>query len=563
MKQLLYIILFILFIDLSFQQCANPGRPTGGPKDTIPPTLLYANPTNGTTNFSSSTIELEFSEFINADKLKQQLIITPKTSITYKSIVKRNKLIIKLNNRLNDSTTYNFNFANGITDITEKNPAVNLSVAFSTGAFIDSLSVRGYVEELLTKEPGKGYVVGLYPFSDTLDYFTQNPMYFTTANDSGSFKINYIKTGKYKILAFNDDNKNLLLDPETESHGFLSTTIVLDSATKVEPIRCILQNVKPLSLINARPTGPYVEVKFNKQVDSYQLTPSNLSHNIVGENKDVIRIYKPTQINYKDSIQSFIKAYDSLGNIVDDTIKYVFIESNRKPATFSYSFDKQSLPLEDNPTIALTFNKPITFVDTSKLIFKSDTTFTYATKKSISFNYNRTKATIDFFLNADSIKAAFEKTRPKDSSATDTTSRLTNLRPKSNQNKSAISLFAEKGAFITVENDTSKTNSIQLQEPSVPKFGKIKLTLTTDHTHFTLQLINSKKKVAYSLQNQKTTILSVVPDTYKIRILIDDNKDGKWSFGNLLNNEEPEQVFLYPEETSVRENWEIDLGITF
>lgn len=563
MKQLFYILLFILFIDLSFQQCANPGRPTGGPKDTIPPTLLYSNPTNGTTNFSSETIELEFSEYINADKLKQQLIITPKTNITYKSVVKRNKLVIKLNDKLNDSTTYNFNFANGVTDITEKNPAVNLSVAFSTGAYIDSMSVKGYVEELMTKEPGKGYVVGLYPFSDTIDYFTQNPMYFTTANDSGSFKINYIKTGKYKILAFNDDNKNLLLDPETESHGFLSDIINLDSATKVEPIRCILQNVKPLALINARPTGPYVEVKFNKQVDSYELQPLDLLHNIVGENQDIIRIYKPAQINFKDSIQSFIKAYDSLGNTVDDTIKYVFVESNRKPASFSYSFDRQSLPLIDNPTIGLTFNKPITSIDTSRLIFKSDTTFSYPIKKSISFNENRTKAMIEFLLNAESLKAAFEKTRPKDTSSTDSTSTLTNLKPRSNLSKSSISLFAEKGAFITVENDTSEIKSVKLEEESIPKYGTIKLSLTTDHTHFKLQLLNSKKKVAYSIESEKFANLRVIPDTYKIRILIDENRDGKWSYGNLLKDAEPEDVFLYPDETSVRENWEIELGITF
>ena len=266
MKQLFYIIIFILFIDISFQNCANVGRPTGGSKDTIPPTLIYATPINGTTNFSDQVIKLEFSEYINADKLQQQLIITPGTDITYKSFVKKNKLIVKLDGKLKDSTTYNFNFANGVTDITEKNPAINLSLAFSTGSFIDSLSVEGSVEKLLTKEPGKNYVAGLYPLTDSLDYFADKPMYFTTANDSGIFKLNYIKKGNYKIISFDDDNGNFLLDPETESHGFLEAVIVLDSATILEPIRCILQNVKPIQLINARPVGRYVEIKFNKTI---------------------------------------------------------------------------------------------------------------------------------------------------------------------------------------------------------------------------------------------------------------------------------------------------------
>ncbi len=557
MKRLFYILIFVTIIDFSFYQCANPGRPTGGPKDTIPPTMLYANPITGTINFSGETIELEFSEYINADKLKQQLIITPKTNISYKSVVKRNRLLIKLNNKLKDSTTYNFNFANGVTDITEKNPVVNLSLAFSTGSFIDSMSVSGSVEELMTKEPGKGYVVGLYPFTDTLDYFTQNPMYFTTANDSGKFKLEYIKTGAYKIIAFNDDNKNFLLDPETESHGFLSDTIMLDSPITIRTIRCILQNVKPLKLINARPTGPYVEVKFNKQIDSYKIAPTDLYHNIIGENKDIIRIYKSESVNFKDSIQSIVIASDTLGNTVNDTIKYVFIESNRKPASFSYSFDKQKMDLVNNPTINLSFNKPIASIDTTKLFFKSDTTFTYRTSQQISFNENKTKANIQFLLNADSIKSAYERSLPKVTTSSDSL----NIKPP--KRTPSIMLFAEKGAFISVENDSSSNKSIQLAEPTVPKSGTLKISLTTDKTHYILQLLNPKGQVAYSSSNKSSFTLSVKPDTYTIRILIDSNKNDSWSYGNLLQNEEPEEVYLLPEQTSVRENWEIDLGITF
>ena len=85
-------------------------------------------------------------------------------------------------------------------------------------------------------------------------------MYFTSSNEAGEYSIEYIKTGTYKILAFEDDNGNLLLDPETEQHGFLEQTIQLDSAITLRPIRCILQNVKPIQLINARPAGPYVEL---------------------------------------------------------------------------------------------------------------------------------------------------------------------------------------------------------------------------------------------------------------------------------------------------------------
>ncbi|MEO9872410.1 Ig-like domain-containing domain [Ekhidna sp.] len=559
MRRLLYLSLFVVLIDLSFHKCANPGRPTGGPKDTIPPTLIYASPITGTTRFSGNEITLEFSEYINADKLKQQLIITPKSDINYKSIIKRNRLIFKLEGKLEDSTTYNFNFANGVTDITEKNPVVNLSLAFSTGPYIDSMIVNGTVEELLTKEPGKSYVIGLYPNTDTLDYFSQNPMYFTSANDSGDFKLEYIKKGEYKILAFNDDNKNYILDPETESHGFIQETLLLDSPIYIPHIRCVLQNVKPIKLINARPVGPYVEAKFNKMIDSYKIELADLDHNIVGENKDIIRIYKPEHINYRDSTSVIIYAQDSLLNTTIDTIDFVFLESNRKPSSFSYSSDKRNLLLKDTTQVTFNFNKPIKHTNPNNIFFKADSLFSYRIQKSIGWNDNKTTANVKFTVNRDSLFEAYVKSIPTDTAQSDSASQS-----KPEPEISSISLFFDAGTFISIDNDTTDTKSISIREEQKKPSGSLQISLTTDHTNFIVQLINAQGEVAYEIANQIfTNFTSLKPATYSIRILIDSNQDGQWSYGNLLKNQEPEKVFLYEEKYSIRENWENTLGITF
>ncbi|MEP1034060.1 Ig-like domain-containing domain [Ekhidna sp.] len=556
MKHFLYLISFVLLVDLCFQNCANPGRPTGGPKDTIPPSLIYSNPTKGTTNYKGSTIELEFSELINADKLKQQLIITPSTDIKYKSIVKRNKLILKLEGILKDSTTYNFNFANGVTDITEKNPSVNLSIALSTGPYIDSMSVTGTVEELMNKEPAKGYVVALYPFTDTLNVFLDKPMYFTTADEAGSYEIKYIKTGKYKIISFEDDNGNFLLDPDIESHGFLSDTIQLDSAISLRPIRCLLQNIKPLTLINARPTGRYVEIKFNKQVDNYNIQPS-LPSNIIGEKKDIIRLYKSNHINYQDSITSTLHASDSLGNQILDTIKYVFLESNRNASQFSYSFKRNTLDLVDNPKIKIGFNKPILSFDTSKISIKSDSLLNFHPLINYNWNENNTELNLQVNLSVSLADSLLETIIFKDSSAIDST----NIR--SITQKPTLSLFAEKGAFISVESDTSSEKSVSVKTPTKKSTGVLKVNLNTTIPSFRFQLLDKSGKVAYQKSNTTSfTLPSVKPGEYKIRVLIDNNNNGKWSYGNLLKNEEPEDVFLYEQSTSIRENWVVELNIT-
>ena len=552
MKQILYTIVFIVIIDLSFQNCANPGRPSGGPSDTIPPVLIFSSPKNGTTNFTESVLELEFSEFINADQLRQQLIITPSTDILYKSVVKRNKLLIKLDGELDDSTTYNFNFANSVTDITERNPSVNLSLAFSTGPVIDSMTIMGTVENLLNKQPCESYLVGLYPFSDSLDFFTDKPLYFTTTNDSGRYELNYIKNGIYKILSFEDLNGNLLLDPETEPHGFISENIQLDTATNVPTIRSILQNVKPLSLINARPTGRYVEVKFNKYVSEYAIYPDIYS-NLVGDNNDVLRLYKPSSVNYKDSVTSYITASDSLGNQIQDTIKYVFLESNRKPSTFSTSASKEIL-LDDNPGIFVNSSKPILHFDSAGISVQIDSLLTYVPTLQSFFNANKTRLDVSLQITETLIDSLIESISPKDSILNDSTIFV----------PPTPYLVLEKGTFISIENDTSSIQRIPIIKEVPTPAGVLNVDLNTTIQSFWFQLLDQSNNVKYQIPHTSSfTLPDVTPGTYTIRILIDSDNDGKWSYGNLLNNEEPEEVFIYEEKTSIRENWVIELPITF
>lgn len=559
MRQILYTLLFIIIIDLTFQNCANPGRPSGGPRDTIPPSAIYSNPISGTTSFSESTIEIDFSEYINADKIKQQLIITPNSDITYKSLVKRNKVILKLEGELEDSTTYNFNFANGVTDITEKNPAVNLSIAFSTGPYIDSMKVNGKVEDLLSQENGKGFVVGLYPISDSLDFFTDKPMYFTTANDSGNYVLEYIKKGNYKIIAFDDDNGNFLLDPESESHGFIGDTLRLDSATTLPTIRCLLQNVKPIVLINARPSGRYVDIKFNKMISSYAIQP-DISSNIIGEENDVIRLYKPVGVNFKDSLTSIVTASDSLGNQIIDTIKYVFLESARKPSPFSYSLNQSVYTPEESTNTILTFSKPIAEFDTTKITLKSDSLLSYPVSFTYVWNHNKTEVELAFNITQtliDSLVQAITPT-PIDTLETDTAQT-----PKPPSIPS-ISLFTETKAFISVENDSSTEKSIQIIKSQPISSGELNIELITQYKSFQLQLLDKNDNIAYEVRNEtKINLNSVKACEYKIRILIDTNEDGTWSFGNLLKNQEPEKVFIYEEATSIRENWVVELSIQF
>lgn len=67
MKNVYIVVFAIVFACIfSFTSCAKRGSITGGPKDTIPPSIINAYPDNYTTNFSGNEIKITFNELIKS-----------------------------------------------------------------------------------------------------------------------------------------------------------------------------------------------------------------------------------------------------------------------------------------------------------------------------------------------------------------------------------------------------------------------------------------------------------------------------------------------------------------
>src|SRR5690606_32546440 len=197
-------VVFLLFI----ASCARQSSPMGGPKDEEPPQLISSQPESESTNIKPSTIELVFSEYIKVENPTKQIIITPRINteeIEFAAI--RNRLTIDLNQELEDSTTYVFNFQKSVQDITEGNPAAHLKLVFSTADTIDSLKFSGKVKHIFPDDNQVvDILIGLYPEGDTTDLFTAPPYYVAQADSSGNFEITNIKTGNYLAYAWHDQN---------------------------------------------------------------------------------------------------------------------------------------------------------------------------------------------------------------------------------------------------------------------------------------------------------------------------------------------------------------------
>ena len=74
------------------------------------------------------------------------------------------------------------------------------------------------------------------------------------------------------------------------------------------------------------------------------------------------------------------------------------------------------------------------------------------------------------------------------------------------------------------------------------------------------QLTNDKGEVLSEriVTNEKTIVFDYLdPAKYSLRVILDDNKNGKWDTGNYLKQLKPERIIYYPEVIEVRANWEL------
>ena len=227
-------LLFVCLTVFAFFQCARRGNPSGGPKDITPPVLLNANPDNLTTNFKAKTIVLKFDEYIKLEDVQNQLIVSP--PLKYIPEIKpqggASKTVeITFKDTLKPNTTYTINFGQSIVDNNEGNPNSFLTYVFSTGDYIDSLTLKGAVKDAFERRAEEFISVMLYEidtaYNDSTIY-KYPPNYITNTLDSlPVFELKNLKAGEYKLFALKDEGKNNVFDQNADKIGFLEDTITL------------------------------------------------------------------------------------------------------------------------------------------------------------------------------------------------------------------------------------------------------------------------------------------------------------------------------------------------
>lgn len=531
-KYLLPALISILFA----AACARQSSPTGGPKDTIPPKLVFTNPKNEQTNFKGTAVELEFNEYINLNAAKEQIIITPSIGKEYKITSKKNSVTIDLNTTLDPNTTYTINFREAIQDITERNPVRNLKLAFSTGPYVDSLSIQGKVTDLLTTKELKDVTVALQHYNDTLSILKYPSFYFTRSDEKGNFKLDYIKPGTYQLYAYTDKNKNLIVDPRNEAYGFIETPINLQKDTAKIQLKTVKLDTRDLKITSARPYNTYFNIKTNKYLTSHTITASaqrDLSY-YYGEDQSNIRLYNT--FPDKDSLEIRVIAADSSGSTLDTTLFAKFRkEQNIEKEKFTMSISEASINARTGTIkVRYSFNKPVNSFNLDSIYFQRDSLHNiFFTANDVAWD----TLTNSFSITKSVDKALFltEEPDPERPSIKqkDTTETI----------KPVNELLTRKAAFISVEGDSSNalTQKIDIYQPS--SLSEIIYEVQTKNPDILVQLLNKEFKVIRQTTNPKGSFNDLPAGDYILRCVIDENQNQRWDPGNYLRKEEPEKVF--------------------
>ncbi len=200
----LLLLVFIISQIFVSPGCANIIPPSGGPRDTTPPVLLFVTPADSTRNFDKDRIVFEFDEYVELQDIPANLIVSPTPLVNPQVNRKLKTVTVRLKDSLEENTTYSINFGKSIQDYNEKNPLGNFTYVFSTGNTIDSLELEGNVILAQTGKIDSTLIVMLHRNMDDSAVFKERPRYFTKLDSAGRFRFRYLPPGNFNLYALQD-----------------------------------------------------------------------------------------------------------------------------------------------------------------------------------------------------------------------------------------------------------------------------------------------------------------------------------------------------------------------
>ncbi|MGB1032933.1 MAG: Ig-like domain-containing protein, partial [Flavobacteriales bacterium] len=438
-------------------------------------------------------IRFEFNEFVQLNDIHNQLIVSPPLKQRPIIRIKKKGVIIQLQEKLLPNTTYTFNFGNGIGDLTENNPVKDLVYVVSTGDVLDSLLVKGAVKDAYTNELVKGAKVMLYRSMEDSMPKKQKPFYFGLTNESGEFSIQNMADGDYQIVVLEEQNGNYVYDDlANEKIGFKETAVKPDN-----PGDSLAMSLH-FNIAKANDTIQYLQ---DFKTDStgfikalYFQKPALPQLEWIGKSTDFSACPDPNSdttflwLNGKPS-NSFEKVVISDGTAKYDTLELKFYDT---PTRFLKVVNEAKESQRTGDTLHWLFDRPMSEIDMEKI---------KVVKDSVEQEWEFSVAGFEVFAFAMDAK------------------------PEETYQISAL-----PGAFLSREGYKNDSITQKIKFLKEDHFGSLELNLDwSESGSWLLQLIDSKGDVISSDYVGERTVFSysrMFPDSYKLRLIHDENQNG-------------------------------------
>ena len=462
------VILLLLTQTVMQTGCANIVPPVGGPRDSIPPLLVLARPTDSSKNFSGIKIVFEFNEFVQLDNISENLLVSPTPIINPFVEAKLRTITVTIKDTLEPNTTYTYNFGNAIKDVNENNVLRNFMYTFSSGGTLDMLQLSGKV---ILAESGKSdstLIAVLYKKGEDSAVYKERPRYITRLDKEGNFHFHHLPAETFYLYALKDEGGTKRYLSNTQLFAFADSAVVVSDT------------VKPITLF------AYAEKEEAKRPASTAArAPGALGGNAAADKR--LKLETNLENGEMDLLKQFEVYFRAAPLKEFDSSKIIFADEKMKP-------------ISDYRILRDTGNKKLTL----QYAWTENTLYTLIIDK-------------DF--------------------ASDTAGRK-----------------------------LSKNDTVFFRSRKASSYGLVRLRFPT--------LDISKNPILQFVQNEEVKISHVftsrdyfaklfIPGEYNLRILYDENKNGKWDAGQFFGaRHQPEKVAPILRKLTIKANWDNEVDIT-
>jgi len=607
---------------LIVSSCANVVSPSGGPVDKTPPEVIQSSPENYSVFYQGQRIRIWFDEFVKLDNITQKLLVSPPMGANPEIRLKGKSVIIEPADTFRANTTYSFFFADAIKDITENNPIPGFTFVVSTGSYVDSLSVKGIVMDAWTMKPVDLAYVMLYDDLNNSVPIKEKPIYISQTDKQGMFSIKNLRPGTYRMFALLDLNYNFLFDQPNEQIAFLDTfispvyepplkrSIKATDSISIDPANTD-QKVMGTGMDSLQPKpsrkrienepkdtmGGDIKIMIDSLDTNRIALPTDSVHSdSISDTKPDFLKYTLYMFEHKDERQALLSSTYSRKGLLSltfklpvDSLHFNDLEGDfhSSPRLIEYNITRDTLfvwmPELNQDSLKTVIMDKAKEIDTLRMALKLRTqssggrqrTSSSATDSILTIKPMFASGVVPWFSKLGFVCSSplnsIQKDKfimyedsvvvPLDILFPDSLKRKFNVAYELKKEKSYI--IEMLPGFVTdifgFQNDTIK---IQMKTDTETSYGSLDLNITLPgDASYIFHLTDDKGGTIVEKTIESSGVIhftNLKEGKYGMRLIMDENGNGKWDPGHYLKGLQPEKVYISGSPAQVRANWDTE-----